>query len=129
MIVNTSTPSKLLICLTPSLLVRCVIPEIKKSDVWITSPPSNVAGGLAFVIVKYDFRIDSIDSVSFCLLSGLGLVMNAFPVINDSGENFAFLKKVLGLQIICPEIRLFQFFLYFLKFFLFAVQFKDNPGG
>jgi hypothetical protein len=57
------------------------------------------------------------------------LVMNAFPVINDSGENFAFLKKVLCLQIICPEIRLFQFFLYFLKFFLFAVQFKDNPGG
>jgi len=56
-------------------------------------------------------------------------VINGFPVINKVSEDFALLKKVLGLKIICPEIRLFQFFLYTLKFFLFFVQFKDNLEG
>ena len=54
------------------------------------------------------------------------LVIDGFPVINEISEDLAFLKKILGLEIICPEIRLFQFFLYILKFVLFFIQFKDN---
>ena len=54
------------------------------------------------------------------------LVVNVFPGTDGVSEDFPFLKKILGLEIICPEIRIFQFFFYILKFFLFFIQFKDN---